>query len=92
MARAATLVDYSGRYSSGAVTVLETGRGFGGFAEGDLYDGIESVVGSRWGDTITGDGGANYLAGEEGVDILSGGGGDDELNGGSRRDQLDVRT
>ena len=84
------LVDYSGRYSSGAVTVsLETGRGFGGFAQGDLYDGIESVVGSRWGDTITGDGGANYLAGEEGVDILSGGGGDDELNGGAGADQLD---
>ena len=84
------LVDYSGRYSSGAVTVnLETGRGFGGFAEGDLYDGIESVVGSRWGDTITGDGGANYLGGEEGVDVLSGGVGDDELQGGAGADQLD---
>ena len=44
VARAATLVDYSGRYSSGAVTVsLETGRGFGGFARATCM--TES---SRW--------------------------------------------
>ncbi len=82
------LVDYS--ESSRRVEVnLETGRGVGGLAEGDRYDGIEDVTGSRWDDRITGTSADNHLRGGDGVDAISGGGGDDLLFGGAGADQLD---
>jgi glucose/arabinose dehydrogenase len=46
--------------SGSAVTVnLATGLGSGGEAEGDILSGIENVIGSPFGDVLTGNAGAN---------------------------------
>src|SRR5262249_35419587 len=52
--------DYS--HSNAAVSVnLATGRGFGGFAQGDTIRNIDFVTGSNFNDTLIGDAGANDL-------------------------------
>ena len=82
------VVSYAG--SDGAVTVnLATGTGSGGDAEGDVLSRFENVVGSRYGDRLTGDGAANRLSGGVGNDRLWGAGGDDVLVGGAGADRLD---
>ncbi|MFN4014604.1 MAG: hypothetical protein ACK4JB_04685 [Reyranella sp.] len=48
-----------------------------GDAAGDVYNSIEGLLGSKFADTLTGDGGANRLAGGGGLDTLNGGGGGD---------------
>jgi serralysin len=59
--------DYSS--SSAGVTVnLLTGSGSGGDAQGDTLSGVESVAGSSFDDTLTGNGGANLLEGGRGID------------------------
>jgi streptogramin lyase len=64
--------DYSA--SPSAVNVnLFTGRGSGGDAQGDVLGGIENVIGSAFGDTLTGDNGNNTLIGGVGADTLTGG-------------------
>jgi len=76
--------------SSAAVTIdLSSGAAqSGGDAAGDVLTGIENVVGTRFGDTITGDAGGNRLAGLDGDDTLRGGGGDDVLLGDGGNDLL----
>ncbi len=59
-----------------------------GDAAGDVFTGIEGLVGSVHGDTLVGDGGANLLSGGAGNDRLEGGDGDDTLIGGAGRDTL----
>ncbi|MEH3086241.1 MAG: PA14 domain-containing protein [Xylophilus ampelinus] len=77
--------DYSG--SAAAVTVnLQANAGLGGDAEGDSYDSIENIVGSRLGDTIHGNAQANRLDGGAGNDWLHGGAGADTLVGGDGND------
>lgn len=68
--------------ASGVMVNLTTGTGASGEAEGDTYDSIEQVYGSKFGDTLIGDANANTLYGGEGADMLFGGGGQDILFGG----------
>ena len=66
------------RESDSAVTVnLADNTVSGGHAEGDVLAEIENVIGSRYGDVLTGNDGANRLEGGAGADRLDGGGGDD---------------
>jgi Ca2+-binding RTX toxin-like protein len=73
--------------SASAVTVnLQTGRGQGGEAEGDLYVEIENVRGSNHADRLIGNAVANTLRGEDGRDTLDGGIGIDIMIGGADND------
>lgn len=59
-----------------------------GHATGDTLVSIENVIGSNFGDIITGDREDNVINGGDGADIVSGFIGDDTLNGGAGRDLL----
>ena len=63
----------------------------GGHASGDKirFGSFENVLGSSYGDTITGDDGVNTLTGGAGNDKLNGDDDNDILNGGSGGDTLD---
>jgi Ca2+-binding RTX toxin-like protein len=75
--------------SSARVSVsLADGRGYFGDAEGDIFFGIENVVGSNYDDLIEGNAGNNELMGLSGKDHLVGGAGDDRLFGGDGDDGL----
>ena len=67
---------------------LGKGEAQGGHAQGDVITGVESVLGSRFTDVLTGDDNHNALQGFEGNDELKGGGGNDLLNGGEGDDDL----
>jgi len=71
----------------GAVTIdLAAGTGSGADAQGDTFTDVENVVGSRFFDTLTGDGNDNRLEGLAGRDTLTGGEGNDLLFGGADLD------
>ncbi|TND00070.1 MAG: calcium binding hemolysin protein, partial [Rhodocyclaceae bacterium] len=76
-------------YAASAVTVdLSAGNASG--ADGnDVLISIESISGSNYADTLTGDGGNNTLRGNAGDDTLNGGDGSDVLDGGAGNDVLD---
>lgn len=67
--------------TSGVTVSLATHR-TGGSDGVDVLATVENVIGSDYGDTLTGDGGSNWLAGLDGNDILIGGAGNDLLEGG----------
>ena len=67
---------------------LGTGTAAGGNAQGDSFNGIEHLSGSRHRNTLTGDGDTNRLWGQDGDDHLAGLGGGDWLNGGMGNDVL----
>jgi Ca2+-binding RTX toxin-like protein len=80
------------------VDLASESAGLGGDAAGDIYFGIENVVGSSHADHIVGTEGSNdliglggndWLTGGAGNDRLIGGDGDDELGGGAGADKLD---
>ncbi|WP_205600437.1 type I secretion C-terminal target domain-containing protein [Aeromonas rivipollensis] len=71
------------------VTVIVNGNNQAtGGAGADSLSNMENLVGSMFGDTLTGDGSANILSGLAGNDSLIGGGGDDLLIGGMGSDTL----
>lgn len=59
-----------------------------GDAAGDLYYGMEGLIGSNFGDSLRGDGNGNVIYGNAGQDWIYGRGGDDTLYGGSDYDRL----
>lgn len=63
--------------------------GYGGDAEGDVYAGIENVIGSAYDDSIYGDDNANALSGLAGHDRIEARGGDDTVHGGDGNDTID---
>jgi serralysin len=67
--------------SSGVTASLAAGTATGGSGS-DLLVAIENLTGSKYADTLAGDGNANRLEGGNGNDTLSGGSGIDTLSGG----------
>ncbi|MBC7802014.1 MAG: hypothetical protein H7Z10_15460, partial [Gemmatimonadaceae bacterium] len=54
----------------------------------DTLVAVENLIGSDFGDTLGGDGGANAIVGGRGNDCIAGAAGDDALDGGTGRDTL----
>lgn len=74
-------LDY--KNSTSAVRVaLKRGTGRGGDADGDNYSGVEGIIGSRYGDALTGSARANHIQGMRGNDAIRGLVGADRLDGG----------
>lgn len=69
-------VDYSACLE-GVDVELSSGNAWYGDATGDTLVSIENIVGSSWGDYLTGDVGDNELTGGKGRDYLYGGAGND---------------
>ena len=67
--------------------VANDGNGTDGRADNIRSD-VERVIGSRYPDSLLGNGGANHLYGQGGNDVLHGYGGNDYLNGGTHADKL----
>ena len=61
----------------------------GGDAEGDTLVSIEKVIGSGQGDSLLGDGAANFFFGSSGNDRLYGRGGADYLDAGPNSDRIE---
>lgn len=70
--------------------VVDLGRAVGrrGDAEGDRFASIETLIGGRHNDALTGSVRADRIAGEAGNDLVVGGDGHDRLDGGSGHDRL----
>ncbi|WP_136645058.1 calcium-binding protein [Tabrizicola sp. YIM 78059] len=81
------MIDLS-QASEGQVVNLQAPGQNRGLAAGQIYHGIEGLIGSRYGDTLTGNAADNLLDGAEGDDRLSGGAGNDTLRGGAGNDTL----
>jgi Ca2+-binding RTX toxin-like protein len=73
---------------AGVIVNLATGTGSGGSAAGDVLFNIENLIGSGYGDKLSGDSGDNMLDGQGGQDTLDGGSGNDTLVGGAGGDLL----
>lgn len=90
------MLRYNG--SNAAVQVdLLAGIGTGGHAQGDIIAGIEKLIGSTYGDTLTGDFSNNRIFGLNGDDAIWARGGNDKVWGGNGADtfifkQLDFKT
>jgi len=54
----------------------------------DTVTGVENIIGTTSGDTLTGNSGVNYLGGYNGNDTLAGGTGNDFLDGGNGTDTI----
>ncbi|MAP95038.1 MAG: hypothetical protein CMK07_08820 [Ponticaulis sp.] len=81
------LISYS--TSSSAIHAdLQAGRGYSGYARGDVLIEVENLFGSAFEDHLLGDTGINELYGFDGDDILEGRGGNDELYGLDDNDDL----
>lgn len=63
-----------------------------GEAKGDTYTSVENLLGSKYGDVLGGNNGANALWGGNGNDTLLGRGGNDKLYGGNNNDRLNGGT
>ena len=71
-------------YANNATAVninLQTGVSQGGDAEGDVFINVESLIGTSFNDTLTGNAAANGLEGGLGNDVIYGGDGNDVIYG-----------
>lgn len=84
-------LDYS-HDPSGVTVDLSSGTATNGYGGTDTISNFQNVIGSAYGDTITGDSNDNVLSGGAGNDILIGGGGNDVLVGGPGNDSMDGGT
>ena len=67
--------------SNAAVKVdLATGKGEGGYAQGDTYANVEGAVGSNYDDVLKGNDADNTLSGGKGADTIDGAGGIDTVD------------
>jgi Ca2+-binding RTX toxin-like protein len=82
------IASYQRSRASLLVDLAENGAS-GGEATGDHLSGVEGVIGSRYGDHMTGDDEANFFSGRDGDDAIYGGGGNDTLIGGAGADTID---
>ncbi|MHB1217589.1 MAG: choice-of-anchor C family protein, partial [Alphaproteobacteria bacterium] len=76
---------------SGYARAMEIDLGLGTFSDGsgaNSVSGIENLIGTLFGDTLTGDAGANVVSANDGNDIVNGGAGNDTITGGTGDDQL----
>ncbi len=81
-------VSYAGA-GAGVTLNLAAGTGTGGEANGDVFeDAIERIVGSIYGDHLTGSAGIDYIEGGAGNDTIIGGAGADTLIGGEGDDTI----
>jgi Ca2+-binding RTX toxin-like protein len=83
-------------HANGGVTVTLTnvvGGHSGGLSSGadgvDTLIDIENILGSKLGDTLTGNSSANVLTGDAGNDTINGGAGNDTVLGGAGDDTMD---
>lgn len=74
-------VSFEAWQTDGVTVSLDDGSGGVLTPDGDVFIGIENLIGSAGDDTLTGDSAANRLDGGDGDDDLRGGGGSDVLNG-----------
>ena len=65
---------------NGVTVDLQNGTAIDGFGSIDTLSGIEYVTGTKFADSITGDGNANILRGLNGADVLNGGGSSDYVD------------
>lgn len=76
-------------FSTAGVNVdLAANTASGGWAQGDILSGFESVRGSDHGDTLRLGANGGTLEGRAGNDVLTGGGGSDRIIGGSGYDDM----
>jgi Ca2+-binding RTX toxin-like protein len=80
-------VRYEG-LSTGIHIDLTLNTAVGGDATGDTFNSIETIIGTRFGDIMIGDAGANNFSGGSGKDVLDGRDGNDALDGGEGNDAL----
>ncbi len=73
---------------AGATVDLFAGTATDGFGGTDTIIDVENVIGSEFGDVLTGDSGANTISGLGGVDIINGGGGNDSFIPGAGADNV----
>lgn len=81
-------LDYNDHGESGVHVNLATGLAEGESADGDVFEDIENLGGSRYDDILEGDQGRNIIEGSFGDDIVRGAGGHDGLRGGAGDDTL----
>lgn len=78
-------------HAAGSISLsLGTGIPRSSWLAGHVFNSIEGIIGTKFGDTIGGDDGRNVLSGGGGDDSLFGGGGNDSLFGGEGNDWLDT--
>ena len=83
------LLSFEDITSVGGVTFNLSGKTASFTDAGSLaITGFEGVLGTLYGDSLTGGAAANLLIGGGGADMLYGGGGDDTLNGGALGDTM----